>query len=489
MNFCEALAYNSDLVRDVFGSLCIDKTRLPSSGLSSIGIPNFVAEWLLDKIVPGDGTLTTTELEKVNNFIKKAFPRKDDRNEIIFNLTQGEVQKLIALMLVRVKLEELVKLKPKLIPEPLAQIPALNLTECKISAQLVERYKMLLRQGIWGKISLSMLADGKVEVIGFEPFQCSQVDLQSYAQCREQFSAQQWRDLIFCSMGFNPEHPSYDQAAKTWVIARLLPLVESNLHIIELAPKGTGKSFVFENISSKVALVSGGKVTPAQLFINGRTKEVGLLGRHDVVVLDEVQSLTFDNPDEVIGPLKNYLASGRYNRSGFADIASDCSLVMLANIELVESDGQLLPRYEDNLIVNLPSFFAETALLDRFTGIIPGWEIPKFKRDMAASQVGLKMDFFGEALLGLRQENSFMSYAQEHTVFDRNTTIRDQNAILKAASGFLKIFYPHLQLTLMDYQRDCLEPAVQLRQAIRNSLYHLDEEFKQFGREIYVEVG
>jgi len=90
MNFCEALAYNSDLVRDVFGSLCIDKTRLPSSGLSSIGIPNFVAEWLLDKIVPGDGTLTTTELEKVNNFIKKAFPRKDDRNEIIFNLLRGK---------------------------------------------------------------------------------------------------------------------------------------------------------------------------------------------------------------------------------------------------------------------------------------------------------------------------------------------------------------------------------------------------------------
>ncbi|OUL32343.1 BREX system Lon protease-like protein BrxL [Nostoc sp. 106C] len=488
MNSCEALAYNNNLVRHVFGNLCIDKTRLPSSGLSTIGIPSFVAEWLLDKIVPGEGTLTFTELEKVNSFIKKAFPRKDDRNEIIFNLTQGEVQKLIALMLVRVRLEEQTKSKPKLIPEPSAQIPALNLTECKIAAQVVERYKMLLRQGIWGKISLSMLSDGKVEVIGFEPFQCSQVDLQAYADCRDEFNTQQWRDLIFCSMGFNPEHPSYDQQAKTWILARLLPLVESNFHIMELAPKGTGKSFVFENISSKIALVSGGKVTPAQLFINGRTKEVGLLGRHDVVVLDEVQSLTFDNPDEVIGPLKNYLASGRYNRSGFADIASDCSLVMLANIELLEINGQLQPRNEDNLIINLPNFFAETALLDRFTGIIPGWEIPKFKREMVASQVGLKMDFFGEALLSLRQEGRFMSYAQQHTQFDKNTTIRDQNAILKAASGFLKILYPHLKLTLMDYQRDCLEPALKLRQAIRNSLYHLDDEFKQFGREIYVEV-
>ncbi|MEH1851206.1 MAG: BREX system Lon protease-like protein BrxL [Nostoc sp.] len=469
------------MVREVFGNLCIDKTRLPSSGLSSIGVPSFVAEWLLDKIVPGSGTLTSIELEKINSFIKKAFPRKDDRNEIIFGLTQGEIRKLIALMQVRIKLEQ----GGKVIPEPLAQIPALNLTECSIATDIVERYKILLRQGIWGKITLAMLPDGKVEVMDFEPFQCSQVDLQGYAECRAKFNTQQWRDLIFCSMGFNPQHPSYDQEAKTWILARLLPLVEANYHVIELAPKGTGKSLFFENISSKVTLISGGKVTPAQLFINGRTKEVGLLGRHEVVVLDEVQSLTFDNPEEVIGPLKNYLASGRYNRSGFADISSDCGLVMLANIEL---DEQLQPRNEDNLIANLPKFFGETALLDRLSGIIPGWKIPKFQREMVASQVGLKMDFFGEVLLSLRQDNRFMFYVEQHTKFAKNVTIRDQNAILKSASGFLKILYPHLELTLMDYERDCLEPACKLRQAIRNSLYYLDDEFRQFGREIYVET-
>ncbi|MEH2338966.1 BREX system Lon protease-like protein BrxL [Nostoc sp.] len=481
MNSWEATTYNNDLVREVFGNLCIDKTRLPSSGLSSIGVPSFVAEWLLDKIVPGSGTLTSIEVEKINSFIKKAFPRKDDRNEIIFDLTQGEIRKLIALMQVRIKLEP----GGRVIPEPLAQIPVLNLTECRIATDIVERYKILLRQGIWGKITLAMLADGKVEVMDFEPFQCSQVDLQGYAECRAKFNTQQWRDLIFCSMGFNPQHPNYYQEAKTWILARLLPLVEANYHMIELAPKGTGKSFFFENISSKVTLISGGKVTPAQLFINGRTKEVGLLGRHEVVVLDEVQSLTFDNPEEVIGPLKNYLASGRYNRSGFADISSDCGLVMLANIEL---DEQLEPRNEDNLIANLPKFFAETALLDRLSGIVPGWKIPKFQREMVASQVGLKMDFFGEVLLSLRQDNRFMFYVEQHTQFAKNVTIRDQNAILKSASGFLKILYPHLELTLMDYERDCLEPACKLRQAIRNSLYYLDDEFRQFGREIYVET-
>lgn len=480
MNSSEATTYHNDLVRDVFGPLSIDKTRLPSSGLTALGVPSFVAEWLLDKIVPGTGSLTSTELERVNKFIQKAFPRKDDKEVIKFHLTQGEEVKIIALMQVRVKLEQ----GSKMIPEPLARIPVLNLAECSIPTSLIERHKMLLRQGVWGKITLSICPDGAVEVIDFDPFQCSQVDLKGYAECRARFTTEQWQDLLFCSMGFNPEHPAYTQEAKTWILARLLPLVEPNYHVMELAPKGTGKSFVFENISSKVALISGGKVTAAQLFIHGTTKEVGLLGRHDVVVLDEVQSLTFDNPDEMIGPLKNYLASGRYNRAGFADIVSDCSLVMLANIELNE---QLRPKNEDHLMGNLPPFFSETAFLDRFSGILPGWEIPKFQRDMIASQVGFKMDFFGEALLSLRQDNRFLPYVQQHTRFQK-TTVRDQNAILKSAAGFLKILYPHLNLTLMDYERDCLEPARKLRQYIRNSLYHLDDEFRQLGKEIYVEV-
>lgn len=481
MSYTDNFTYNHDLITEVFGSLCIDKTRLPSSGLTSAGVPSFVAEWLLDKIVPGTGKLAPAELEKINTFISKAFPRKDDYKVIMFELLQGEAKKIIALMQVSIKIDS----QGKLSPEPSAQIKVLNLEECRISPTIVERYQMLLRQGVWGKITLAKLKGGSVEVMDFDPFQCSEVNLKLYAECREKFSTQQWRDLLFCSMGFNPEHPDYTLEAKTWVLARLLPLVEPNYHIMELAPKGTGKSFVFENISSKVSLISGGKVTPARLFINGSTGEIGLLGRHDVVVLDEVQSLTFDSPDEMIGPLKSYLASGRYNRSGFAEISSDCSLVMLANIQL---DEQLRPRNEDNLISELPKFFSETAFLDRFCGIIPGWEVPKFKQEMTASQIGLKMDFFGEVLLSLRKDNRFISYAKDHTQFENNVTVRDQNAILKSASGFLKILYPHLELTSSDFYRECLEPAIKLRQSIRNSQYYLDDEFRQLGKEIYADA-
>jgi ATP-dependent Lon protease len=383
---------------------------------------------------------------------------------------------------VRVKLEQNSKDE---VPDPTARIPVLNLEECEISPEIIHKQLMLLRQGVWGKVSLALRQNGTVQIADFDPFQCSGVDLSELAERRSHFDSEQWRDLLLCSMGFNPEHSAYSAEAKTWMLARLLPLVESNLSLMELAPKGTGKSFVFENISNKVAVVSGGKITAARLFIDGRTKEIGLLGRHDVVVLDEVQSLTFDNPDEIIGPLKTYLANGRYNRSGFQEVASDCSLVMLANVEL---DEHLRPRNQHNILADLPAFLYETAFLDRFAGIIPGWLIPKFHRDMVATQSGLKMDFFGEALFSLRRAGSFMNYAQQHTHFDESTTIRDQKAILKTASGFLKLLYPHLDLTVQDFQRDCLAPAVQLRQYVRNLLYTFDDEFKQYGRYLSVEA-
>jgi ATP-dependent Lon protease len=480
--------YNNDLITQIFQSLSIDKKRLPSSGLTTLGIPSFVAEWLLDKIVPGMGVLDNLELDKINSFVQKAFPRKDDQEVIKFKLIQqGESHKLIALLQVRIKLDQ----NSKQIPEPLANIPVLNFSECEISSDIVERYQMLLRQGVWGKITLryknTINGNSKVSIIDFDPFQCSEVNLKTYAEHRSQFTTEQWRDLMFCSMGFNPNHPSYNYRAKTWILTRLLPLVESNYHLIELAPKGTGKSFVYENINNKVSVISGGKITPAKLFIDGKTKSVGLLGRYDVVVLDEIQSLTFDNPDEIIGPLKTYLANGSYNRSGFSDIpiSSDCSLVLLGNIEL---DEYQRPKDKYNLMAKLPKLFSETAFLDRFAGILPGWEIPKFQRDMIANQIGLKMDFFGEALLSLRKDGSFYQYVQQHTQFDDHTTIRDQQAILKTASGFLKLLYPHLQLTLQDYQRDCLEPARELRQQIRNLLYNLDDEFKQSEKDIYVDI-
>lgn len=475
---------NNDLVSQVFPNLCIDKKRLPSSGLNESGVPSFVAEWLLDKIVPGTGALNTLEHEKVNQMVMKAFPRKDDKEVIKYQVQQGESKKLIALLKVRVPLEKPSEEKQI----PIASIPILNLYECDIESHIVEKYPLLLGRGLWGKITLNYIINNKgkynVNVCDFDPFQSSKIDTKEYGKCREKFTFEQWRDLLLSSMGLNPEDSAYNDQSKIWILSRLLPLVESNYHVMELAPKGTGKSFFYENVNSKVTVVSGGKITAPRLFFNGKTGEIGLLGTYDVAVLDEVQSLTFDNPDEIIGPLKTYLANGRYNRSGFADISSDCSLVLLANIEL---DAYQRPKNEDNLIKNLPKFFSETALLDRFMGIIPGWKIPKFQLSMRATQIGLKTDFFGEVLFSLRKDNRFYHYAQSHTKFISNVSGRDQNYILKSASGFLKIFYPSLNLTEEEYLFNCLKPARFLRQQIHSLLYNLDDEYKQYEKEIIVD--
>jgi ATP-dependent Lon protease len=474
--------YNSEKVRQIFEELSIDKRRLPSSGLTEQGVPSFVAEWLLDKKVPGTGFLTPDEQTRITDFVNRVFPRKDDQQKIAFQISQGDVVRVISLMQVRIRLTA----SGQQIPEPYALIPRLgnDFDRCRISTEVVRRNEMLLRKGVWGIITLAWGSDG-VEIQDFDPFQCSTVDYDLYAQSRSHFSTEEWRDLMICSMGFNPQHPSYTIDAKTWILSRLLPIVTSNYHLMELAPKGTGKSFFFENVSNRVKVISGGKITPARLFINGSTGEIGLLGVNDVVVLDEVQSLTFDQPDEIIGPLKTYLANGNYNRGGFADISSDCSLMMLANIEL---DDYMQPKYANNLIANLPRFFSETAFLDRFAGIIPGWRIPKFDSDMKPTGVGLKTDFFGEALLSMRQQPRFLNYVNEHISFPPNTTIRDQNSIKRSAAGFLKILYPHLELTFTDFDRDCLQPAQQLRQYIRNTLYSLDDEFRVGEKDLLCQV-
>lgn len=266
--------YNNELIQSVFGSLCIDKSRLHSSSLGSFGIPSYVGEWLLDKVAPGVGQLTKEEQDRLQNFVQKALPRKDDKEVINFRLAQGEIVKLIVQMHVRVHLEQ----SRGEVPEPVAKIPLLGYEDCFIPVDFVEKNYSLLRQGVWGKITLRIKSTGKIEVVAFDPFQCSDVDLDAYGQCRADVGdAEQWRDLMVCSMGFNAQHPSYTREAKTWILSRLLPIVVQNFHCMELAPKGTGKSFFFENISNKISIVSGGKVTPARLFIDGRTKEVGLL--------------------------------------------------------------------------------------------------------------------------------------------------------------------------------------------------------------------
>jgi ATP-dependent Lon protease len=459
--------------REVFGTLAISKKRLPSSGLSKLGVPAYVAEWILEEIVPGEGDLTPQELETLSSFTTQMIPRKNEENVYKNRLLTRETVSILD----RVSVEVVINRNKE---DRLARVPALGFNDCLIPDAIIEENENLLKQGMWGIVDLASAKGGGIQIVGFDPMQAS-VNLAAFREKRHEFSADEWRELMLISCGYNPA--AYNITQQIWILSRLLPLVQKNLHLMELAPKGTGKSFIYQNISPRVYIVAG-NLSPAVLFYNNRTGQPGLLARYDVLVLDEIQYIKFDQPENIVSNLKTYLENGRITRGGLADIPSDCGMVLLANISLDRDQKPI----NDLIISELPRFMHETAFLDRFRGIIPGWKIPKFSENCIATGVGLKADFFSDTLTAMRHETHYDEWVKKRLVFESRMHIRDQRAIISNTSGLLKILYPDFKVSPEAFFNFCVSPAVEMRQIVNNQLWQLDEEYHQYDRDLKVSL-
>lgn len=453
-------------VLSVFGNLAIDKRRLPMSQLHKRGVPAYVAEWVLDSIVPGQGPLTEAEAAKVQAWANKFIPGSGDSGLIKERLLRGELVKILTPVNVEIELTRKRQ-------DRIAKLSLISINDGLVGEGLVGAYPDLLQQGMWGVVELINTQEG-ITISDFRPMQAT-VNLQLYKEARHHFTLEEWRELMLMSMGYNPEAFTPDE--QILLLCRLLPLVQKNMHMIELAPKGTGKSYIYENISPSVRLMSGGNVSPAVLFVNNASGQWGLLARYAVVVLDEVQTLRFEKPEEIIGGLKGFLANGRLTRGGLHETASDCGLVMLANIKL---DSRQKPLH-DLYIQELPSFLQETAFLDRIRALIPGWEIRKLSGECFARGVGLKSDFFGDALLALRNDLEHdQRAARRIELLGERVYKRNEDAVHAIASGMLKILFPHGQVSRAEFEQYCVKPARHLRQLVWNQLQILDGEYRQY---------
>lgn len=468
----EALRQLNAKVSEVFRSLAIDKRRLPASQLSKRGIPAYVAEWVLEKVVPGQGELSPEEATKVLEWAARVIPGPSEQNIIKHKLAQGQTVKVLT------PLQAEVQIKKGKEPERVAQLKLLGISDAYISDNLLEEHPDLLRQGMWGVVEIGALKDGAA-VLSFQPMQAS-VNLTLYKEARKKFTLHEWRALLLTTLGFDPA--AFTDEQQTFLLCRLLPLVQKNMHMMELAPKGTGKSFTYENISPKVRLISGGNISPAVLFVNNANGTWGILARFKVVVLDEVQTSKFEKPEEIVGGLKGYLANGKLTRGGLHETASDCGFVMLANITL---DDEQRP-VKNSLVEELPRFLRETAFLDRIKALIPGWELPKLSSKLlvgadSALTVGLKSDFFGDALIALREDLAAESYAARAVQLGGEKPYRrNEEAVRGIAAGLMKIQFPHGDVDPADFLTYCLKPAIRLRQGIWDELYALDSEYRQY---------
>jgi len=444
------------------------------SQLDKRGAPAYVGEWLLDSIVPGTGELSAEEAAKVFQWADRFLPRPEDANIIKNRLLNGETVRVLTPVQVDVVLNRSRQ-------ERIAKLSLLQIPDAQIADGLVEKYPDLLNHGLWGVVELINTPTGPA-VVNFKPMQAT-VGLNLFKEARQQFSLSEWMDVLLTSMGYNPIVFTEDE--KILLLCRLLPLVQKSMHLIELAPKGTGKSYIYENISPLVRLVSGGNVSPAVLFVNNASGQWGLLARYKVVVLDEVQTLKFEKPQEIIGGLKGFLANQRLTRGGLHETASDCGLVMLANILLdTEQKPVMTP-----LVAELPEFLREPAFLDRIRGILPGWRIRKLSSDCFAAGIGLKSDFLGDALLALREDQALDQWcASRIELIGKQRYRRNEQAIHSIASGMMKLLFPHGDVSREDFEHYCARPAQTLRQYVWDQLQQLDSEYRQYDSDIKYEL-
>jgi ATP-dependent Lon protease len=455
---------------DYYGDVVINKHLIHEAGFGARAIPTYVGEWILSHFAE-DGTLTGDSREKIAMFLTRFLPTKGQKDEIKNSLLKMETVQLLDDYHVSINLKT---------GERNLHIPLLDITDARVSGHIVDRNELLVTSGVWGIGDLfyvppeSRSDRGQVWMREFRPFQVSSIDYDYFSHCRQYFQLEEWLDLMVSSIGFNPRALTIPQ--KMILMTRIVPVAQPRVNLVELAPKGTGKSFVYDNLSRYARVIGGGKITPAALFHNLASHTPGLITRYDVIVLDEVQSIRGDSAGELVAGLKVYLESGRYSRGRTMGTA-EASFVMLGNIMLDENKQPL--EQEKGVFRQFPNFLQETAFLDRIHGLIAGWEMERVTKDTPSRTLGFKGDFFSEVLHVMRRIPQYDEYVSENMVLVNCDDLRDRKAIARTAAGFLKLLFPDLEPTEEQFREFCVKPAVELRQRVRDELHKLDPEYAE----------
>ena len=458
-----------DKIRQVFRESAVYKNPVNNEVFVGRNLPSFVKDYLIATHIDQNGKLRRDDLVR---FLDEHIPLNP--NAIRSRLMQGDVITLLTRFEISTNIA---KNKTQF------QIPemGIKMADTDIPQYVVDQNPDDLIDGEkWGIIKLVYIPPqdkekGYIEMSKYKPFRpLERLDLNSFRECRKKFTTDEWIDVLISAMEYTPSAFS-GKTQKLEFLARLLPFIEPRLNLIELAPKGTGKSYVFGNLSKFVWLIGGGKVSRAKLFYDKSRKTPGIMFHHDLVALDEIQSITFTDPMEMRSILKNYLEYGKTNIDNF-EFMSECGLILLGNISLSE-DG--FPM-SDNYVEELPEAFKESALLDRFHGFIEGWLLPRITNDMALCDWTLNVEFFSEVLHQLRTATEYATIVNQSIAVPEGADMRHLKAVKRIASAYLKLLFPHVlkkeDMDIAEFYTYCLKPAVHRRDIIRRQCANIDSE-------------
>ena len=357
----------------------------------------------------------------------------------------------------------------------LATLPSLRLNDVRIADKIVLDHERMLTGGFYAEVELgydASIAQEKggrpFEVVSLREIQLSTRDiLDKIAAGRTELTTAEWKDFLLRSVGLEPEKLS--QRARDASLLRMVPFVESNYNMIELGPRGTGKSHLFQQVSPYAHLVSGGKATVARMFVNMSNGQRGLVCQYDVVCFDEVSGISFDQKDGV-NIMKGYMESGEFSR-GRESIRAEGSIVMVGNFDVDVQHQQRVGHLFGSMP---PEMRNDTAFMDRIHCYLPGWDLPKTSKELFTNQFGLVSDVLAECFSRLRAQNR-INALPGRVHFGGALSGRDQNAVNKTVSGLLKLIYPDPETVVLD---EDLEWAVRLALEVRR---RVKEQQKRIG--------
>ena len=351
----------------------------------------------------------------------------------------------------------------------IAELPSLNLRDVRIDDQMVKDHERMLTDGFYAEVTLSydgiiaqQQAGRPFKIEGIRPIQMSKSDvLEIFAKGRRAFATAEWIDFILRSIGLQPS--ALTERAKMVALLRMIPFVERNYNLVELGPRGTGKSHVYQQISPNAHLISGGKATVAKMFVNNATGQRGLVCQYDVVCFDEVSGISFDQKDGV-NIMKGYMASGQFSR-GKENIRADGSIVMLGNFDV---DVEQQQRVGHLLSPLPPEMRDDTAFMDRLHGFAPGWDFPKLNpNEHLTNHFGLVSDFISECWSRLRLGNRF-SVMQGRIHLGGALSGRDIEAVNKTVSGLVKLLFPDPDMPIADHDLEWIvRTALEVRRRVK----------------------
>jgi ATP-dependent Lon protease len=448
-------------ITDVFPGFTVRKDLVNKVKGNAL-VPSYVLEYLLSSYATTtDSATIDSGVERVRTILAENYVHREETNLIQSKIRERGSYRIID----RVQV---------LLNEKLDQYEAtfsnLGISQVVVDTAIVKKNPKLLVTGIWCMCQIGYAYSGDPrevpwQLLKLQPVQMSHDDRENYVRLRPQFTDEEWIDLLMQSVGFNPN--IFSPRAKLLHLVRMIPFVERNYNLIELGPKGTGKSHIYSEFSPHGMLISGGEVTVAKLFVNNSNGRIGLVGYWDTVAFDEFAGKFKKTGRDLVDIMKNYMANKSFSR-GVETLQGEASMVFVGNT----SHNVPYMLKNSDLFEELPKQYHDPAFLDRIHCYLPGWEFEQIRSEMFTRGYGFVVDYLAEILHNVRDVD-YGSELEKYFTLSSTLSTRDKDGVKKTFSGLMKLIYPDGNATPAQME-PLLRCAVEGRKRVKDQLCRMD---------------